>query len=111
MLTSCSDDQAFTVPKVSPDINVPITGYWQIAGEDINGDGAIQGIVVHNDNTVTEWMYTSVTDNPYKLGYKTGKWSVNGNHYEMQLPKDYDKYYNVTVAGNDDQKRYLAYNG
>ena len=87
MLTSCSDDQAFTAPKVSPDINVPITGYWQIAGEDINGDGAIQGIVVHNDNTVTEWMYTSIIDNPYKLGYKTGKWSVNGNHYEMQLPK------------------------
>ena len=111
MLTSCSDDQAFTAPKVSPDINVPITGYWQIAGEDINGDGAIQGIVVHNDNTVTEWMYTSVIDNPYKLGYKTGKWNVNGNHYEMQLPKGYGKYYNVTVAGNDDQKMYLAYNG
>lgn len=111
MQTSCSDDPAFTAPKVSPDINVPITGYWQIAGEDINGDGAIQGIVVHNDNTVTEWMYTSVTDNPYKLGYKTGKWSVNGNHYEMQLLKDYGKYYNVTVAGNDDQKMYLAYNG
>ena len=111
MQTSCSDDPAFTAPKVSPDINVPITGYWQIAGEDINGDGAIQGIVVHNDKTVTEWMYTSVTDNPYKLGYKTGKWSVNGNHYEMQLPKGYGKYYNVTVAGNDDQKMYLAYNG
>lgn len=111
MQTSCSDDPAFTAPKVSPDINVPITGYWQIAGEDINGDGAIQGIVVHNDNTVTEWMYTNVTDNPYKLGYKTGKWSVNGNHYEMQLLKDYGKYYNVTVAGNDDQKMYLAYNG
>ena len=111
MLTSCSDDQAFTAPKVSPDINVPITGYWQIAGEDINGDGAIQGIVVHNDNTVTEWMYTDVPDNPYKLGYKTGKWSVNGNHYEMQLLKDYGKYYNVTVAGNDNQKMYLAYNG
>ena len=111
METSCSDDPAFTAPKVSPDINVPITGYWQIAGEDINGDGAIQGIVVHNDNTVTEWMYTNVTDNPYKLGYKTGKWSVNGNHYEMQLLKDYGKYYNVTVAGNDDQKMYLAYNG
>ena len=111
MQTSCSDDSAFTAPNVSPDINVPITGYWQIAGEDINGDGAIQGIVVHNDNTVTEWMYTSVTDNPYKLGYKTGKWNVNGNHYEMQLPKGYGKYYNVTVAGNDDQKMYLAYNG
>lgn len=111
MQTSCSDDPAFTAPKVSPNINVPITGYWQIAGEDINGDGAIQGIVVHNDNTVTEWMYTNVTDNPYKLGYKTGKWSVNGNHYEMQLLKDYGKYYNVTVAGNDDQKMYLAYNG
>ena len=111
METSCSDDPAYTAPKVSPDINVPITGYWQIAGEDINGDGAIQGIVVHNDKTVTEWMYTSVTDNPYKLGYKTGKWSVNGNHYEMQLLKGYGKYYNVTVAGNDDQKMYLAYNG
>ena len=111
MQTSCSDAPAFTAPKVSPNINVPITGYWQIAGEDINGDGAIQGIVVHNDNTVTEWMYTNVTDNPYKLGYKTGKWSVNGNHYEMQLLKDYGKYYNVTVAGNDDQKMYLAYNG
>ena len=111
MQTSCCDDPAFKAPKVSPDINVPITGSWQIAGEDINGDGAIQGIVVHNDNTVTEWMYTSVTDNPYKLGYKTGKWCVNGNHYEMQLLKDYGKYYNVTVAGNDDQKMYLAYNG
>ena len=111
MQTSCSDDPEYTAPNVSPDINVPITGYWQIAGEDINGDGAIQGIVVHNDKTVTEWMYTNVTDNPYKLGYKTGKWSVNGNHYEMQLLKDYGKYYNVTVAGNDDQKMYLAYNG
>ena len=111
MQTSCSDDPAFAAPKVSPDINVPITGYWQIAGEDINGDGAIQGIVVHNDKTVTEWMYTSVTDNPYKLGYKTGKWSVNGNHYEMQLLKGYGRYYNVTVAGNDDKKMYLAYNG
>lgn len=110
MQTSCSDDPAYKAPNVSPDINVPITGYWQIAGEDINGDGAIQGIVVHNDKTVTEWMYTNVTDNPYKLGYKTGKWSVNGNHYEMQLLKDYGKYYNVTVAGNDDQKMYLAYN-
>ena len=28
MQTSCSDDPAFTAPKVSPDINVPITGYW-----------------------------------------------------------------------------------
>ena len=111
MQTSCSDDPAFKAPNVSPDINVPITGSWQIAGEDINGDAAIQGIVVHNDKTVTEWMYTSVTDNPYKLGYKTGKWCVNGNHYEMQLLKDYGKYYNVTVAGNDDQKMYLAYNG
>ena len=111
MQTSCSDDPAYTAPKVSPDINVPITGYWQIAGEDINGDGAIQGIVVHNDNTVTEWMYTNVTDNPYKLGYKTGKWSVNGNHYEMQLPISNGTYYNVTVAGNNDRTMYLAYKG
>ena len=65
--TSCSDDQVIKFPNVSPNINVPITGYWQIADDDINGDGAIQGIVVHDDETVTEWMYTSVTDNPYKL--------------------------------------------
>ena len=38
------------------------------------------------------------------IGLLLGKWSVNGNHYEMQLLKDYGKYYNVTVAGNDDQK-------
>lgn len=100
--TSCSDDQVIKFPNVSPNINVPITGYWQIADDDINGDGAIQGIVVHDDETVTEWMYTSVTDHPYKLGFKTGKWSVSGNHYEMQLPKGYGNYYNVTVAGNDD---------
>ena len=56
-------------------------------------------------------MYTSVTDHPYKLGFKTGKWSVSGNHYEMQLPKGYGNYYNVTVAGNDDRMMYLAYNG
>lgn len=36
-LTSCSDDQT----DLSPDINTPITGYWQIADGDINGDGAI----------------------------------------------------------------------
>jgi len=29
----------------------------------------------------------------------------------MQLPKGNGNYYNVTVAGNDDQKMYLAYNG
>lgn len=45
ILTSCSDDQT----NLSPDINTPITGYWQIADGDINGDGAIQGIVVHSD--------------------------------------------------------------
>lgn len=113
MHTSCSDDQVNKVPNVSPDINASIVGYWQIAVDDINGYGAIQGIVVHSDKTVTEWMYTSVTDNPYKLGFKTGTWSVNGNHYEMQLPKGKGNgnYYNVTVAGNDDQKMYLAYNG
>lgn len=111
MHTSCSDDQVNKAPNVSPDINASIVGYWQIADDDINGDGAIQGIVVHDDKTVTEWMYTNVTDNPYKLGFKTGTWSVNGNHYEMQLPKGNGNYYNVTVAGNDDQKMYLAYNG
>ena len=109
--TSCSDDQGIKFPNVSPNINVPITGYWQIADDDINGDGAIQGIVVHDDETVTEWMYTSVTDHPYKLGFKTGKWSVSGNHYEMQLPKGDGNYYNVTVAGNDNRMMYLAYNG
>lgn len=94
ILTSCSDDQT----DLSPDINTPITGYWQIADGDINGDGAIQGIVVHSDETVSEWLYTGETANPYHLGFKTGKWSVNGNHYEMQLPISNGAYYNVTVA-------------
>ena len=107
MLTSCNDEQT----DISPDIYSPITGYWKIADDDINSDGAIQGIVVHNDNTVSEWLYTGETANPYKLGFKTGKWSVNGNHYEMQLPKSYNTYYNVTVAGNNGKTMYLAYNG
>lgn len=107
MLTSCNDEQT----DISPDIHSPITGYWKIADDDINGDGAIQGIVVHNDKTVSEWLYTGETANPYKLGFKTGKWSVNGNHYEMQLPKSYNTYYNVTVAGNNGKTMYLAYNG
>ena len=106
-LTSCSDDQT----DLSPDINTPITGYWQIADGDINGDGAIQGIVVHNDETVSEWLYTGETANPYQLGFKTGKWSVNGNHYEMQLPISNGTYYNVTVAGNNDRTMCLAYKG
>ena len=104
MLTSCNDEQT----DISPDIHSPITGYWKIADDDINGDGAIQGIVVHNDKTVSEWLYTGETANPYKLGFKTGKWSVNGNHYEMQLPKSYNTYYNVTVAGNNGKTMYLA---
>lgn len=107
ILTSCSDDQT----GLSPDINIPITGYWQIADGDINGDGAIQGIVVHSDETVSEWLYTGETANPYQLGFKTGKWSVNGNHYEMQLPISKGAYYNVTVAGNNDRTMYLAYKG
>ena len=107
MLTSCNDEQT----DISPDIHSPITGYWKIADDDINSDGAIQGIVVHKDTTVSEWLYTGETANPYKLGFKTGKWSVNGNHYEMQLPKSYNTYYNVTVAGNNGKTMYLAYNG
>ena len=106
MLTSCNDE-----PDISPDIHSPITGYWQIADDDMNGDGAIQGIVVHNDETVSEWLYTGETANPYQLGFKTGKWSVNGNHYEMQLPISNGTYYNVTVAGNNDRTMYLAYKG
>ncbi len=107
MLTSCNDEQT----DISPDIHSPITGYWKIADDDINSDGAIQGIVGHKDKTVSEWLYTGETANPYKLGFKTGKWSVNGNHYEMQLPKSYNTYYNVTVAGNNGKTMYLAYNG
>lgn len=107
ILTSCNDDQT----DLSPDINTQITGYWQIADGDINGDGAIQGIVVHNDETVSEWLYTGETANPYQLGFKTGKWSINGNHYEMQLPISNGTYYNVIVAGNNDRTMYLAYKG
>lgn len=104
---SCSDDN----DGPSADVNISIVGDWQIAGEDLNGDGAIQGIVVHEDGTVTEWMHTQSELNPYQFGFKTGKWSVNGNHYEMQLPKGASDYYQVTVAGNNDSLMYLAYNG
>ena len=76
-LTSCSDDQT----DLSPDINTPITGYWQIADGDINGDGAIQGIVVHNDETVSEWLYTGETANPYQ-----GKTSVVPFYKLTSLP-------------------------
>lgn len=67
--------------------------------------------MVHNDETVSEWLYTGETANPYQLGFKTGKWSINGNHYEMQLPISNGTYYNVTVAGNNDRTMYLAYKG
>ena len=105
--SSCSDDN----DGPSADVNRSIVGVWQIAEQDLNGDGAIQGIVVHEDGTVTEWMYTASAQDPYKFGFKTGKWSVNGNHYEMQLPKGAGTYYMVTVAGNTDSQMYLAYNG
>lgn len=107
-LAACSSDDADTL---KPDINTPITGYWQIAGEDLNGDGAIQGIVVHDDGTVTDWIYTQASNDPYQLGFKTGKWTASGNHYEMQLSKGNGSFYTVTVAGNDDKMMYLAYNG
>lgn len=105
--SSCGDDNN----GPSPDVNNTIVGVWQIAGEDLNGDGAIQGIVVHEDGTVTGWLYTASEQDPYKFSFKTGKWSVNGNHYEMQLPKSAGSYYQVTVAGNNDSLMYLAYNG
>ena len=105
--SSCGDDNN----GPSPDVNNTIVGVWQIAGEDLNGDGAIQGIVVHEDGTVTGWLYTASEQDPYQFSFKTGKWSVNGNHYEMQLPKSAGSYYQVTVAGNNDSLMYLAYNG
>lgn len=105
--SSCNDDN----DGPSADVNISIVGDWQIAESDLNGDGARQGIVVHEDGTVTEWLYTRSEQDPYQFGFKTGKWSVNGNHYEMQLPKGVGSYYQVTVAGNNDSLMYLAYNG
>lgn len=105
--SSCSDDN----DGPSADVNISIVGDWQIAESDLNGDGARQGIVVHEDGTVTEWLYILSGEDPYQFGFKTGKWSVNGNHYEMQLPKGAGSYYQVTVAGNNDSLMYLAYNG
>ena len=85
--SSCSD-----VDKdISADTNIPITGYWQIAGTsiengaDINGDGAVEGIVVHDDGTVSEWQYTQTSEAPFNLGYKTGTWTVDNNHYVILL--------------------------
>lgn len=106
MLTACSDDDS-----IRPDTSIPITGYWQIGDEDINGDGAIEGIVVHDDGTITEWQYIESAADPFKLGYKTGKWSLNGNHYELQLSRGDGTYYTVTVRGNDNGKFYLSYQG
>ena len=106
MLTACSDDDS-----IRPDTSIPITGYWQIGDKDINGDGAIEGIVVHDDGTITEWQYIESSVDPFKLGYKTGKWSLNGNHYELQLSRGDGSYYTVTVRGNNSGKFYLSYQG
>lgn len=111
--SSCSDDDK----DISADINIPITGYWQIAGTsiengaDINGDGAVEGIVVHDDGTISEWQYTQAKEDPFNLGYKTGTWTIDNNHYVMLLSKGNGKHYTVTVAGNNDEKMYLAYEG
>lgn len=111
--SSCSDDNK----DLSADTNIPITGYWQIAGTsietgaDINGDGAVEGIVVHDDGTISEWQYTQASEDPFNLGYKTGTWTIDNNHYVMLLSKGNNKHYTVTVAGNDNEKMYLAYNG
>lgn len=111
--SSCSDDDK----DISADTNIPITGYWQIAGTsiengaDINGDGAVEGIVVHDDGTISEWQYTQAKEDPFNLGYKTGTWTIDNNHYVMLLSKGNGKHYTVTVAGNNDEKMYLAYEG
>ena len=111
--SSCSDDNK----DLSADTNIPITGYWQIAGTsietaaDINGDGAVEGIVVHDDGSISEWQYTQASEDPFNLGYKTGTWTIDNNHYVMLLSKGNNKHYTVTVAGNDNEKMYLAYNG
>ncbi len=111
--SSCSDDDK----DISADTNIPITGYWQIAGTsiengaDINGDGAVEGIVVHDDGTISEWQYTQAKEDPFNLGYKTGTWTIDNNHYVMLLSKGNSKHYTVTVAGNNDEKMYLAYEG
>lgn len=112
-LTSCKDDN--DIP--ASNLNIPITGYWQMAGTsietgaDINGDGAVEGIVVHDDGTVSEWQYTQAKEDPFNLGYKTGTWTIDNNHYVMLLSKGNGKHYTVTVAGNNNEKMYLAYNG
>lgn len=111
--SSCSDDDK----DISADTNIPITGYWQIAGTsiengaDINGDDAVEGIVVHDDGTISEWQYTQAKEDPFNLGYKTGTWTIDNNHYVMLLSKGNGKHYTVTVAGNNDEKMYLAYEG
>ena len=113
IFSSCSDDDK----DISADTNIPITGYWQIAGTsiengaDINGDDAVEGIVVHDDGTISEWQYTQAKEDPFNLGYKTGTWTIDNNHYVMLLSKGNGKHYTVTVAGNNDEKMYLAYEG
>lgn len=67
--------------------------------------------MVHDDGTITEWQYVESAIEPFKIGYKTGTWTVSGNHYELRLSKGNGNFYTVTVAGNDNDKMYLAYQG
>lgn len=112
-LSSCDNNEEGR----SADTNIPITGYWQIAGTsindgaDMNGDGAVEGIVAHDDGTITEWQYSQSAEEPFKLGYKSGTWTVIDNHYKLLLSKGNGSYYTVTVAANDNERMYLAYEG
>lgn len=110
VFASCKDGDN----EPGADTNIPITGYWTLGNGDFNSSGTVTGIIVHDDGAVSEWQYSlTATDenNAFKIGYKTGNYSVVGNHYEMQLSKGSGKYYTVTVAGNNSDELVLSYNG
>lgn len=107
ILASCGDDDD---NGIGADTDSSITGYWRLGLTE--ADSTYTGIIVHKDGTVSEWQYNvNNAGSPMKIGFKTGKWTVNGGHYELQLSKDNGDYYTVTVAGNNSEEMTLEYEG
>lgn len=108
LFASCKDDN----DDLQPNTNIPITGYWQLGQDYPNSDGTAMGIIVHGDGKISEWQYSaSNSDDPFQLGYKTGTWTINGDHFDLQLNNGTGGYYTATVASNDTKEMRLAYNG
>lgn len=108
LFASCKDDN----DGLEPNTNIPITGYWELGQDYPNSDGTAMGIIVHGDGKISEWQYSaSNSDDPFQLGYKTGTWTIDNDHFVLQLNNGSGGYYTATVASNDNKEMRLAYNG